>query len=197
MRQFSTATVVRSVLDEHGRTSAPFGVPVLAIHRARLHGVLRAVSGEPALMLGADVTEIEMSNADAAVHCRDGRVLRADLVVGADGLRSLARHMVVGADDPIYSGYTSWRGVTTGGAAPHLTRMSESGSRRAFRHGRHRPRRDLLVRGGECAAGRWLMVPRIPSCLRDLDAGMSRFVRCSRRHRQSASFVRISAIDAP
>ncbi|MFN7982671.1 MAG: FAD-dependent monooxygenase [Vicinamibacterales bacterium] len=196
-----------AILDSHGSAlgpemnmaalSAPFGVPVLAIHRARLHGVLRAALGEPALMLGADVTEIEMSNADAAVHCRDGRVLRADLVVGADGLRSLARHMVVGADDPIYSGYTSWRGVTTGGAAPHLTRMSESwgaGELPAW----------STSATARSTGSRWrmrrravLMVPRIPSCLRDLDAGMSRFVRCSRRHRQSASFVRISAIDAP
>ena len=106
--------------------SAPFGVPVLAIHRARLHAVLRAALGESALTLDADVTAIETSGSDATVHGRDGRALRADLVVGADGLRSLARHMVVGADDPIYSGYTSWRGVTTPGAGPHLTRMSES-----------------------------------------------------------------------
>ena len=112
-----------------GRLAARFG-PVYALSRPALHEALEAAlpSSVELVLSTRDVTLGEDARGVTARFALDGasREARVDLVVGADGLRSLARHMVVGADDPIYSGYTSWRGVTTGGAAPHLTRMSES-----------------------------------------------------------------------
>jgi len=106
--------------------SAPFGVPLLAIHRARLHAVLTDAAGEFAPTLGALVTDVESSASHASLRCDDGRTFEADLIVGADGLRSNVRRYVVSDGEPVYSGYTSWRGVTSPGVAPRLERMSES-----------------------------------------------------------------------
>ena len=41
-----------------------------------------------------------------------GEEVRADLLVGADGLHSVVRSQLVGAARPRYAGYTAWRGVT-------------------------------------------------------------------------------------
>jgi salicylate hydroxylase len=41
----------------------------------------------------------------------NGRVERADIVVGADGVRSTVRRWVTGADDAIYTGTSAFRGI--------------------------------------------------------------------------------------
>ena len=125
-----------AILDRNGRAlgaeldmtalGARFGAPVVAIHRARLHGVRRDAVGNAALTLGAEVLAFESSVSGATVRCQDGRRFDADIVVGADGLRSAIRRQLLDDGEPLYSGYTSWRGVTRSGAGPPLTRMTES-----------------------------------------------------------------------
>lgn len=117
--------------------SAPFGAPVVAIHRARLHDLLLRALAPGTVELGNEVVSYE-TNRDASGHaaedavtvrCADGSAIDAALLVGADGLRSKVRQQLAGDGDPIYSGYTSWRGVTASGRGPRLTRMSESWGR--------------------------------------------------------------------
>ena len=125
-----------AILDRNGRAlgaeldmaslGARFGAPVVAIHRARLHSVLRDAVGDAALTLGTEVVHVDSSVSGASLRCQDGRILEADIVVGADGLRSTIRRHLLDDGEPIYSGYTSWRGVTTPGAGPTLVRMTES-----------------------------------------------------------------------
>ncbi|MEQ1908148.1 MAG: FAD-dependent monooxygenase [Vicinamibacterales bacterium] len=125
-----------AILDRSGRAlgaevdmtslGARFGAPIVAIHRARLHGVLRDVVGEAALTLGTEVVQVDSSVSGATVRCQDGQSFEADVVVGADGLHSTIRRQLLDDGEPVYSGYTSWRGVTKAGAGPKLTRMTES-----------------------------------------------------------------------
>ena len=82
--------------------------------------------GDAALTLGAEVVHVESSESGATARCQDGQRFDADILVGADGLRSTIRRHVLDDGEPIYSGYTSWRGVTRSGAGPGLTRMTES-----------------------------------------------------------------------
>lgn len=127
------------VLDDRGRSlgseqdmaraSAPFGVPVVAAHRARLHAVLQRAVASGTIELGTEVVDYTPHEASVSVRCADGSTIEADVLVGADGLRSKVRRRLVGDDEPLYSGYTSWRGVTTADRGPRLTRMSESWGR--------------------------------------------------------------------
>ncbi|MGL6094357.1 MAG: FAD-dependent monooxygenase, partial [Fimbriiglobus sp.] len=45
------------------------------------------------------------------VRFADGRVQQGDILIGADGLRSVVRGQVIGVHKPRYAGSTSWQGV--------------------------------------------------------------------------------------
>lgn len=109
--------------------SAPFGAPVVAIHRARLHRVLQDAVKPGTIELGIAVVDYEVRGGGAIVRCADGATQHSGLLVAADGLHSQVREKMIGDGEPTYSGYTSWRGVTTSGAGPRLERMSESWGR--------------------------------------------------------------------
>lgn len=80
--------------------------PTAMIHRADLLAILRAAVPDGALHPGTSVTAVRADG--TALHSRGES--QADLVVGADGVRSVARRSVwPGAPAPRYAGYTSWR----------------------------------------------------------------------------------------
>lgn len=86
-------------------------VPVM-IHRSRLHDRITDQFG-PGITIrtGYTVTGVDLDESGATV-IGTGEQLRADLVVGADGLRSVVRTALHPEyPDPQYSGYTSYRGL--------------------------------------------------------------------------------------
>lgn len=87
------------------------GAPYFQIHRSDLHGALqdavRNLGGS--VVLGAKAERVE-ENADvAAVHFEGGAIAGAELVVGADGIKSVVRQHVLGADQPTFTGQVAWR----------------------------------------------------------------------------------------
>lgn len=80
--------------------------PLVMLHRADLlDTLLRAVPAE-VLRPGTEVIRV---GADGEVE-HSGGVSHADLVVGADGIRSTVRRSVwPGGPSPRYAGYTTWR----------------------------------------------------------------------------------------
>lgn len=103
--------------------------PTVGIHRHRLQDVLVAAAGHECLATGTAVVGYAQHGDHVTVRCDDGAELDTELLVGADGLRSAVRAQMIGAGDPIYAGYTSWRGVTPAGALPPPQRMTESWGR--------------------------------------------------------------------
>jgi 2-polyprenyl-6-methoxyphenol hydroxylase-like FAD-dependent oxidoreductase len=101
---------------EHGRwmiRGAAFGAQVpLMIHRARLHDRITDQFGPGVTVrTGYTVTGVDQDGSGATVS-GTGEQLRADLVVGADGLRSAVRSALhPDYPGPQYSGYTSYRGL--------------------------------------------------------------------------------------
>jgi 2-polyprenyl-6-methoxyphenol hydroxylase-like FAD-dependent oxidoreductase len=82
---------------------------VAMIHRADLLAVLHAAVPEGSLRNAVTVSQVR---ADGTVVHSAGES-RADLVVGADGIRSAVRASVwPAAASPRYAGYTAWRMVT-------------------------------------------------------------------------------------
>jgi 2-polyprenyl-6-methoxyphenol hydroxylase-like FAD-dependent oxidoreductase len=109
------ATATRSaILTWKGRelTQVPSDLldGTIAVHRADLLAELTAAAGE--VRLGVEVAGVEQDADGVVARGRDGSMERGDLLVGADGLRSIARRAI--AEVPIrYAGYTAWRGVSS------------------------------------------------------------------------------------
>jgi 2-polyprenyl-6-methoxyphenol hydroxylase-like FAD-dependent oxidoreductase len=86
-----------------------FGAPCVSIHRAELQGALASCLAPGTLRLGVQCTGFTQDDGGVTVQFSDGREQRADVLVGADGIKSAIRAQLFGASPPRYSGYTCWR----------------------------------------------------------------------------------------
>jgi 2-polyprenyl-6-methoxyphenol hydroxylase-like FAD-dependent oxidoreductase len=102
---------------------ARIGTTALTIHRAELHKILRDALPAEALIPGVATTGIHggADGGPAEVRFQDqdqDAQLRADLVIGADGVHSWVRAQCwPDAPAPVYSGSTTWRAITTSSSA--------------------------------------------------------------------------------
>ena len=108
---------------------AIFDVPSVALHRGRLHQVLLQAVEPGIVRTGDAVVSYEQREGSVAAICASGERFETDLLVGADGLHSALRARLVGDGDPVYAGYTSWRGVTPAGSVPPPPLVTESWGR--------------------------------------------------------------------
>lgn len=81
------------------------------VHRAELHALLLKTFGAEKVHLGAACIGVTQDQTQVRAHLADGREVRGDLLVGADGLHSVIRAQLFSAKKPKYVGYTCWRGV--------------------------------------------------------------------------------------
>jgi 2-polyprenyl-6-methoxyphenol hydroxylase-like FAD-dependent oxidoreductase len=93
-----------------------FGEPIVGLHRADLHEALLAACGPQRVRLGRRLAAVEVNEPGDGAELRfaDGAVERADLVVGADGLRSATRAALLGDGEPRAAGIVAFRGVCAG-----------------------------------------------------------------------------------
>ncbi len=113
MRTYLTGEVVNRIeLGTHHEQL--HGFPYCTLHRADLQrmlvGAVRSRS-DTAIVLGAEVTGYREDADGATLFLADGEQVRGDVIIGADGVRSVLRQTIVGPDDPIYSGNAAWRGT--------------------------------------------------------------------------------------
>ncbi|GGX07082.1 monooxygenase [Pigmentiphaga litoralis] len=98
-----------------------YGYPYLTAHRADLHQTLaNAVRREDpdAIVLGAKMIAFDQHADGVTVRTEDGRSFQGDVLVGADGVHSLVRETLFGADKPRFSGIVAWRGVIEAATLP-------------------------------------------------------------------------------
>jgi salicylate hydroxylase len=88
------------------------GAAYYQMHRRDLHDALvqalRAVAPD-AVRLDTTVRQVYEDTEGAEVELTNGERLRAELVVGADGVKSVVRQHVLGADKPAFTGQVVWR----------------------------------------------------------------------------------------
>ena len=95
-----------------------WGAGVTLVHRAELQQLLAAELDPAAIHLGARCTGIEDGDEGVTARFADGRVAQADVLVGADGVRSVVRHALFGPAPLHYRGYVTVRGITAAGSVP-------------------------------------------------------------------------------
>ncbi len=97
------------------RISERFGAPVLFAHRADLVDLLRAALGADALRDATPIVDVAQDEEHATVTTAAGETLRGDVLVGADGVRSLVRERLWGDAPAAPSGAVAWRAVVPAG----------------------------------------------------------------------------------
>ena len=100
--------------------AARYGAPYVGIHRADLQAVLSGAVGLDKIELSKRLVDIDDSGTEAVLHFADGSTAAADLVIGADGARSVVRRLLLGYDDAYYSGAYAFRGVVTPDQIPSM-----------------------------------------------------------------------------
>ena len=101
------------LFDLGAESVARYGAPYFMIHRADLHGALidavRALRPD-AIRLGRRATGFNDAGGAITLHLGDERVT-GDALIGADGVHSGVRNILVGDDRPQFTGCMAWRGL--------------------------------------------------------------------------------------
>ena len=88
-----------------------FGAPYFGIHRADLQRVLGSARGSDRLHLGHRLIGVQEKNNVVKLDFANGNSSEVDILVGADGVRSLVRKYIVGEERAAYSGTSAFRGI--------------------------------------------------------------------------------------
>jgi 2-polyprenyl-6-methoxyphenol hydroxylase-like FAD-dependent oxidoreductase len=88
-----------------------FGAPFLCMHRGDLHEALLANLPREIIHLNKKLTGLDQAKGQVTLSFADGTTARADAAIGADGVHSLVRELIVGPDAPIHKGRIAYRAV--------------------------------------------------------------------------------------
>ena len=87
--------------------TAELGHPFVSIHRNELIRTLRTAAADTPIHYGAEVVDVGVDRNGARAALVDGTDVRASVLIGADGIRSVVRSMVAGEQAPSEYGYVS------------------------------------------------------------------------------------------
>jgi salicylate hydroxylase/6-hydroxynicotinate 3-monooxygenase len=88
-----------------------YGAPYLCMHRADLHGALASVLPADIIHLGKRLVGVDQAAGRVTLTFADGTRASANAVIGADGVHSVVRDIIVGPDAPIHKGRIAYRAV--------------------------------------------------------------------------------------
>jgi salicylate hydroxylase len=97
-----------------------FGAPYYGIHRADLQRILSDALGGAGLHLGHRLLNLVDQGDTIGLEFDGGRSVQADVVIGADGVRSPVRRWVTGGEETLYSGTSAFRGIVPADRLPSL-----------------------------------------------------------------------------
>lgn len=101
-----------------GESVRRFGATYYVVHRGDLHRVLSGALPAGCVQLNKRCTGIEQSNGTVGLAFADGSRTEADVVIGADGIRSAVRMAVFGNHSARYVGTMCWRTLVPVEALP-------------------------------------------------------------------------------
>ena len=93
------------------------GAIAVGIHRGTLQSLLLDALVPVTPRCGRAAVRYEEESDRVTVHFAEGGSATGALLLGADGLRSAVRAQLLADGEPVYRGYTAWRGVAPPGAA--------------------------------------------------------------------------------
>ncbi|SAL36203.1 monooxygenase, FAD-binding [Caballeronia sordidicola] len=101
----------RIALDQRDNVIERLAYPQIVTSWDRLHQLMRDTIPSEHHHLGCNLQSIEQTEKGVTARFSNGRVEQADLLIAADGYRSMVRGMYMPSVQPAYAGYVIWRGV--------------------------------------------------------------------------------------
>jgi 6-hydroxynicotinate 3-monooxygenase len=88
-----------------------YGAPYLVLHRGDLHAVLASAVPDEVVRLGCKLVGLSQNAQGVRLDFADGSHAEADAVIGADGVHSVVRETLFGAERPEFTGRVAYRTV--------------------------------------------------------------------------------------
>src|ERR1041384_2882277 len=101
----------RIAIDRDGRITDERPLRQILTSWDRLQRLLRDTIDPAHYHLGWNFERVDQDERGVRVQFSDGRVERADILIGGDGIRSSVRGQMAPDVQPIYAGYYIWRGA--------------------------------------------------------------------------------------
>lgn len=100
---------VTNVLEMGAKLEARYGAPDLMMHRRLLHSALAALVPQDRIHLAKRLVGLQQAADRVELAFSDKGRASADFVVGADGVHSVVRETLFGAERPSYTGRVAYR----------------------------------------------------------------------------------------
>jgi salicylate hydroxylase len=97
-----------------------FGAPYYHFHRADLANLLADALPAERVHVGHRLRDLEQKGDGVVARFENGAVAEADLLIGADGIHSKVRQVVLGPEKPRFTGCVAWRGLVPAERIAHL-----------------------------------------------------------------------------
>jgi len=108
----------RQILDIDGRVICEHERPQTLTAWERVYRILRDAFPAGSYHRGLALRSFEQTSRSVTAHFIDGSTVEADVLVGADGLRSTVRQRLLPELNPLYAGYVAWRALIAEAAIP-------------------------------------------------------------------------------
>jgi 2-polyprenyl-6-methoxyphenol hydroxylase-like FAD-dependent oxidoreductase len=112
---------LRKIFDPEGKVVGEVECPQVLTAWERVYRLLRDALPAEHYHRGRGLIGLSQSGSEVVAQFSDGENIVADLLVGADGIRSTVRHVAVPDALPRYVGYSAWRALIAESAIPEAT----------------------------------------------------------------------------
>ncbi|HEY0223408.1 MAG TPA: FAD-dependent monooxygenase, partial [Pseudolabrys sp.] len=108
----------RKIIDAQGHLTEEIECPQVLTAWERVYRLLRDALPRERYHRGKGLAKVTQTAGSAFAHFSNGETIGADLLVGADGIRSTVRQQYLPEVTPLYAGYTAWRALIAEAAIP-------------------------------------------------------------------------------
>jgi 2-polyprenyl-6-methoxyphenol hydroxylase-like FAD-dependent oxidoreductase len=112
------AITTRKIFDRDGRVAAVSHCPQILTAWERVYRILRDAFPPERYHRARGLKAFSQNPDEVLAHFSDGSSMRADVLIGADGLRSTVRQQCSPDTVPLYAGYVAWRALLPESAIP-------------------------------------------------------------------------------
>lgn len=117
-RDLGVLARTRKLLEADGRVSLTVECPQVLTAWERVYRVLRDAFPPAHYHRGRALVAFEQTGSSVLARFGDGGTAEADVLIGADGLRSTIRGQCIPEVAPLYAGYCAWRALLPESAIP-------------------------------------------------------------------------------